>query len=240
MRYCGGLRIDHAMGLMRLWLVPHGAPPSEGAYVACPFDDLLRLLALESYRNGAIVIGEDLGTVPPGFRRRCRDAGIAGMDVLWFQRDGTHFLSPGEWRDDAVAMTTTHDLPTVAGWWQGADLDLRRDLGLAHETEVAQRQADRASLWQAFTAAGSTRDSPPPVDQAAAAVDTAVAYVARTSSPLTLLPIEDAMGLIEQPNLPGTTDEQPNWRRRLDLPASELLRQPAASCRVDLLARRKR
>jgi 4-alpha-glucanotransferase len=239
MRSCGGLRIDHAMGLMRLWLVPHGASPSEGAYLAFPFDDLLRLLALESHRNGAIVIGEDLGTVPPGFRRRCRDAGIAGMDVLWFQRDGTRYLPPGEWRDDAAAMTTTHDLPTVAGWWQGADLDLRRDLGLADETELAQRQADRASLWQAFTAANGASGSPPRVDQSAPAVDTAVAYLAKTSSPLALLPIEDVMGLVEQPNLPGTTDEHPNWRRRLDLPASELLQQPSASRRVELLGRRK-
>ena len=94
MRCCGGLRIDHAMGLMRLWLVPRDGSPTEGAYLAYPFDDLLRLLALESHRNGSIVIGEDLGTVPPEFKRRSRDAGIAGMDVLWFQRDGQHFLPP--------------------------------------------------------------------------------------------------------------------------------------------------
>jgi 4-alpha-glucanotransferase len=235
MRYCGGLRIDHAMGLMRLWLVPHGASPSEGAYLAFPFDDLLRLLALESHRNGTIVIGEDLGTVPPGFRRRCRNAGIAGMDVLWFQRDGTRFLPPGEWRDDAVAMTTTHDLPTVAGWWQGADLDLRRDLGMVGAAERGQRKSDRAALWQAFTAASSATGRSPPVDKPAPAVDAAVAYVSKTESPLALLPIEDVMGLVEQPNVPGTTNEHPNWRRRLDPPTCDLLQQPVTKRRLELL-----
>src|SRR5439155_6213161 len=128
---------------------------------------LLRLLALESHRNGAIVIGEDLGTVAPAFRHRCRAAGIAGMDVLWLQRDGKRIVPPDEWRADAVAMTTTHDLPAVAGWWQGADLDLRRGLGRVGAAEHAQREADRASLWRTFTAANSASGSPPPVDQTA-------------------------------------------------------------------------
>ena len=106
---------------MRLWLVPHGAPASEGAYLAYPLDDLLRLLALESHRHSAIVIGEDLGTVPPGFRARCARAGIAGMDVLWFERKRGRL--PGADATGAAMrsrMTTTHDLPTVAGWWRGA------------------------------------------------------------------------------------------------------------------------
>ena len=240
MRYCGGLRIDHAMGLMRLWLVPRGASPSEGAYLTYPFDDLLRLLALESHRHGAIVIGEDLGTVAPVFRRRCRAAGIAGMDVLWFQREGECFLAPGEWRADAVAMTTTHDLPTVAGWWQGADLDLRRDLGMVGAAEHAQREADRASLWQAFTAASSGTGPPPLADQTAPVVDAAVDYVSKTESPLALVPIEDVMGLVEQPNVPGTTNEHPNWRRRLKPPTRDLLQQPVAKRRLELLGSRRK
>ena len=239
MRCCGGVRIDHAMGLMRLWLVPRGGSPAEGAYLAYPFDDLLRLLALESHRNNTVVIGEDLGTVPPEFQRRASGAGIAGMDVLWFQRDGKRFLAPGEWRADAVAMTTTHDLPTVAGWWRGADLDLRQTLGRTSTGEAEQRQADRASLWRAVTAAGITADPAPPTDQTAPAVDAAIDFVASTPSPLALVPIEDVLGSVEQPNLPGTIDQHPNWRRRLATPAQELLQQPVTRRRLESLQRRR-
>src|SRR5262249_52666625 len=126
LRHAGGVRIDHAMGLMRLWLVPQGVPATEGAYLSYPMDDLTRLLALESFRHHAVIIGEDLGTVPPDFRRHCRTLGMAGMDILMFARAGKNFLPPGRWRADAVGMTSTHDLPTIAGWWQGADIELRR------------------------------------------------------------------------------------------------------------------
>ena len=128
------------MGLMRLWLIPRGAPPREGAYLAYPVEDLLRLLALELHRHRAVVIGEDLGTVPPGFRARLRRAGIAGMDVLWFERTRLSFKKPSRWRADAVAMTTTHDLPTVAGWWSGEDIRTRRALGLGRRRD---RRASR-------------------------------------------------------------------------------------------------
>jgi len=239
MRCTGGLRIDHAMGLMRLWLVPWNCPPSDGAYLAYPLDDLLRLLALESHRNRAVVIGEDLGTVPPEFRRRCRDAGIAGMDVLWFRRDGSRFLPPDEWRNDAVAMTTTHDLPTVAGWWRGADLELRGALGLAGVSETAQRQADRAALWHAFTESGIATGSAPTADRPAPAVDAAIGFVAKTPAPLALVPIEDVLGSAEQPNLPGTIDEHPNWRRRLTAPADDLLQLRAVKRRLELLRDRQ-
>jgi 4-alpha-glucanotransferase len=239
MRCAGGLRIDHAMGLKRLWLVPRDSPPSEGAYLTYPLDDLLRLLALESHRHRAVVIGEDLGTVPPEFRRRCRDAGIAGMDVLWFQRDGYRFLPPDRWRHDAVALTTTHDLPTAAGWWRGADLELRDPLGLAGASETGQRQADRAALWQAFTDANVASGPAPALGQSAAAVDAAIGFVAKTPAPLALVPLEDVLGSAEQPNLPGTIDQHPNWRRRLAAPAEELLQRPAERRRLDLLRHRR-
>ena len=216
LRHAGGVRIDHAMGLTRLWLIPDGADASQGAYVSYPVDDLLRLLALESHRHRAIVIGEDLGTVPPAFRRRCKKAGIAGMDVLWFQRHGAGYLPPARWRDDAVAMTTTHDLPTVAGWWQ-------------------DKASDRGSLWDAFVSAGVATGSPPAPDDAAPAVDAAVAFVAETPTPLTLIPLEDIVGTPDQPNVPGTLDEHPNWRHRFDLPADKLLDQPAAERRTALI-----
>jgi 4-alpha-glucanotransferase len=221
LRHAGGVRIDHAMGLMRLWLIPDGAGAADGAYLSYPLDDLLRLLALESHRHRAIVIGEDLGTVPPEFRRRCRKAGIAGMDVLWFQRDGVKFLAPQKWRPDAVAMTTTHDLPTAAGWWKQST------------------DADRAALWNAFQAAGVTQESAPPPDAPAPAVDAAIAFVAEAPTPLALIPLEDIVGTTEQPNVPGTLDGHPNWRHRFDLPAEELLAQPDAARRLAGLRERR-
>jgi 4-alpha-glucanotransferase len=235
LRHAGGVRIDHAMGLKRLWLVPEGASPAEGAYLAYPLDDLMRLLALESHRHRAVVIGEDLGTVPPDFRQRCREIGLAGMDVLWFQRDGRRFQAPEQWRDDAVAMTSTHDLPTVAGWWQGADLDLRRGLGLVKEGDSSERDEDRRALWRTFVKAKVARGGPPAPTQTASVVDAAMGFVARAPDPLALVPLEDIIGTVEQPNLPGTVGEHPNWRRRFARPAAELLDEPAAARRLDIL-----
>jgi 4-alpha-glucanotransferase len=242
LRHAGGVRIDHAMGLMRLWLIPHGASPADGAYLNYPLDDLLRLVALESHRHRAIVVGEDLGTVPPEFRERMAAAGIAGMDVLWFQRDRNRYLPPSKWRSDAVAMTSTHDLPTVAGWWSGADIGTRERLGLVANAEEAraQRGADRTALWKAFRTAKVAGDAPPAPENAELAVDSAVAFVAKAAAPLALIPVEDVLGLTEQPNLPGTIDEHPNWRRRYDPPASELLDAPPARQRVRALRERRR
>ena len=127
LRHAGGVRIDHATGLMRLWVVPRGAEASEGAYLSYPLEDLLRLIALESRRQKAIVIGEDLGTVPAGFRERLAAAGIYGMSVLWFERKRTAFVPPRSWPTNVAAMTSTHDLPTVAGWWRGRDLEVRKN-----------------------------------------------------------------------------------------------------------------
>lgn len=235
LRHAGGVRIDHAMGLMRLWLVPQDAPATDGAYLSYPVDDLMRLLALESHRHRAVIIGEDLGTVPPDFRRRCRALGMAGMDILWFTRAGKGFLAPARWRDDAIAMTSTHDLPTVAGWWQGTDLELRRALDPVEENEIKARSRDRTALWQAFHKARVATAASPPAEQPARVADAAIAFVAATPSPLALIPLEDIVGTTDQPNLPGTIDEHPNWRRRFRQPADTLLQEPAAARRVQLL-----
>ena len=239
MRAAGGVRIDHAMGLTRLWLVPRGASPAKGAYLSYPLDDLLRLIALESHRHRAIVIGEDLGTVQPEFRARMAQIGIAGMDVLWFQRDGRKFMPPEKWRRDAVAMTSTHDLPTVAGWWSGTDIATRAKLGLTDERrETKERDKDRRAMWRALQKAGVAPKNEPPPSQPAPAVDAAIAFTAQSPSPLALIPIEDVLGLSEQPNVPGTIDEHPNWRRRLDRPAAELLDQPQLRARLKTLRER--
>jgi 4-alpha-glucanotransferase len=240
MRNAGGVRIDHVMGLSRLWLVPQGAAPSEGAYLAYPLDDMLRLIALESQRHRAVVIGEDLGTVQAKFRERLAGVGIAGMDVLWFQRDGDAFLRPAQWRHDAVAMTSTHDLPTVAGWWSGADIATRATLGLAEEqAEAKVRKRDRARLWKAFAHEGLAGKRAPSPEQPAPAVDAALTFTARSPAAMALIPIEDVLGLTEQPNLPGTIDEHPNWRRRLAQPAAQLLDDPQVRARLKTLRGRR-
>jgi 4-alpha-glucanotransferase len=225
MRYSGGLRIDHAMGLMRLWVVPDGAEASDGAYLSYPLDDLLRLTALESLRFGGVVVGEDLGTVPAGFRERLSGSGIAGMRVLWFERDQKGFVAPSTWPGQDAAMTSTHDLATVAGWWKGADIAVREKLGLTHggAKERAARKKDRKALWSAFRSAGADASAQPPADDAARVVDAAVRFIARTPSKLALLPMEDALALRDQPNLPGTIDEYPNWRRRYPIDAANML-----------------
>ena len=239
MRHAGGVRIDHAMGLARLWLVPRGATPAEGAYLTYPLDELLHLISLESYRNRAIVIGEDLGTVEPQFRQSMSRAGIAGIDVLWFQREDNDFLPPARWRRDAVAMTSTHDLPTVAGWWSGADVKTRAKLGIVDEKrEIKERAQDRRALWDACRKAGVAQGAPPLPDEPARAVDSAIAFTARSPANLALIPMEDILGLAEQPNLPGTVDEYPNWRRRLDRPITELLDQPQVRARLKTLRER--
>ena len=244
LRNTGGVRMDHAMGLTRLWLIPHGADPADGAYLTYPLTDLLRLLALESQRHAAIVVGEDLGTVPAGFRETLDNAGIHGMRVLWFERDGHAFRAPDRWDRSAVAMTSTHDLPTVAGWWHGRDIATRAGCGRlgvgVHEAEAtAERDGDRHELWQALTQSGAAGGDAPAPDNAQPLVDAALAFVTATPSPLCLPPIEDVLGIEEQPNLPGTIDEHPNWRRRLHAEAATLLDEAHATQRVAQLARRR-
>jgi 4-alpha-glucanotransferase len=241
LRNAGGVRIDHAMGLARLWLIPHGADAADGAYLTYPLSDLLRLLSLESQRHHAIVVGEDLGTVPSGFRETLETAGLHGMRVLWFERDGHAFKPPGAWDTSAVAMTSTHDLPTIAGWWHGSDIAARAACGRlgvgVNEADVAaERTTERNSLWDAFVATGVAEGEVPSPNDTQSVVDAALEFVAATPSPLCLPPLEDLIGIEEQPNLPGTIDQHPNWRRRLAPEARSLFDDPRAGERVERLA----
>ncbi|MGF7148074.1 4-alpha-glucanotransferase [Sphingomonas zeicaulis] len=235
MRHMGGLRIDHALGLRRLWVVPTGASPLDGAYLRFPEQDLLRLIALESQRNQAMVIGEDLGVVPPGFRDMIAERGLLGMRVLPFERDGKgRFTASSSWDADAVAMTSTHDLPPIAGWWRERDIDWRAQLGAAGDrnAEREDRARDRADLWRACVEAGAGEGAEPAADEPARAVDAAIAFAAAAPSAVLVVPVEDVFGLDEAPNLPGTVDEHPNWRRRLPADADTLFAQPDVAARI--------
>lgn len=240
MRHAGGIRIDHAMGMMRLWVIPNGAPSGKGVYLTCPFDDLLRLLILESVRNQSIVIAEDLGTVPPGFRGRIAQAGLLGMRVLFFERDRDGpFKAPSKWDRETCALSTTHDLPTLAGWWRARDLAWRAKISNGFDADSARksRERDRERLWRALTQSRCAKGPKPPEVEKQVVVDSAIAFIGRTASKLAIVPIEDIAGEIEQPNLPGTVEEHPNWCRRL--PSGNGLGTARARRRLGLIARER-
>ena len=228
MRHAGALRIDHVMGLSRLFWVPDGGRAVDGAYVTYPLDDLLGVLALESQRARCIVVGEDLGTVPEGLRERLAAADVLSYRVLWFERDAEGFRAPLRYPVKAAACVSTHDLPTIAGWWSGADIDEKASLGLltrdAATAERAARAADRHSL--ALALASDAPPGEPRIDAAAphdATITAAVhRYVAATPSEFVLIQADDLAGETIAQNLPGTDRERPNWRRKTSVVAARL------------------
>ena len=230
--HAGGIRIDHALGLDRLWVMPEGAAASDGAYLTMPGTHLKRIVAIEAHRAGAIVIAEDLGTVPPGFRDDLSARGMLGMRVLPFERDKAgDFTPPASWDADTVAMTGTHDTPTLAGWWTGRDIAWRRTFASVPDDADAVRAGERASLWEAVGGAGGPPADPP--------LDTILAAVARAPAPLLIVPVEDLLGMDEAPNIPGTVDEHPNWRRRLPAATDALLTDPAVVRRTAMLTQKR-
>jgi 4-alpha-glucanotransferase len=212
----GALRIDHAMGLARMWLIPRGFPATDGAYVRYPLRCVLERLAEVSHAQETLVIGEDLGVVPEGFRQLMSDNNIHSYKVLLTERDAGGFADPKEWPVDALACFATHDMPTFAGWWRGTDLAVRRDLGLlsaaefeaacVYRTEEKKMLGERLDTWDG--------NEGPSVGVHAA--------IASSPCRLAILQIEDALGVIEQANIPGTTLEHPNWRRRLPVALEDL------------------
>jgi len=247
MRHAGALRIDHVMGLARLFWIPDGAGAAEGAYVGYPLDDLLGVLAQESVRAQCAIIGEDLGTVPEGFRERLGAADVLSYQPLWFQRDDSAFRAPDRYAAKALACISTHDLPTVRGWWNGADIDEVQALHLiddaAAETARAQRQSDREALAVAVVAAGSA--APGVVDPQRrhdAAITQAIhRFVGAAPSALVLVQADDLAEESIALNLPGTDRERPNWRRRIGVAAAELWRTACgAAATADFAASRAR
>jgi 4-alpha-glucanotransferase len=231
--HAGGVRIDHALGLQRMWLVPEGESPVNGVYLAFPFDDMMNLISLEAWRHDAVVIGENLGTVPEGFDARIARAGMLGMSVLWFERDEDGAFKPAAaWSADNVAMSTTHDLPTIAGWWVARDIDWRAKLDMLGEvdedTQRAERERDKLALWQVLKPGSADLPEEAPIAEV-------LALLAQTAAPLVIVPIEDVLGVVEQPNLPATLDTHPNWRQRLDTPVAQLFADPSVARRLALL-----
>jgi 4-alpha-glucanotransferase len=223
LRHAGGLRIDHVLGLFRLWWVPGGNDPARGAYVRYPTDELLEIVALESHRANAVIIGEDLGTVPAGVRRELRRRNVLSTRLAFFER-----TPPSRYPRQAFAGVTTHDLPTIAGTLSGSDLEDQRAAGLRPDPAALDLLRRRLRV-----AAGVDRDTD--FDELSVALHR---RLAASPAMLVAATLEDALGVEERPNLPGTTSSRPaNWSRALPLSLEELSSVPAVGRLAEALRR---
>lgn len=229
MRYYGALRLDHVMSLFRLWWVAQRASPTEGAYVHYPLHELLTVLSLESTRANCLVVGEDLGVVPDEMRRAMPEFGLYHYKVLLFEKQDGRFKRPEHYVRRALATATTHDMPTLRSYWEGRDIELRRQLRLypdeAMAAEVArEREQDRGALLEVLRELNLAPENPSHT-QAPFTAELAQAvhlYLARSNSALAALQIEDLIGMIDPVNVPGTHEEYPNWQRKLTVDLEEI------------------
>lgn len=237
LRYGGAIRIDHVMALFRLFWIPRGLPASKGTYVHYPAEDLLAILALESTRAKTLVIGEDLGTVPDWVRDRLGTAGVLSYRVFYFERTGSGaWKPPGSYPAQSLAVVTTHDLPTLGGYWEGTDIETRAKLGLfpseqARIAMLAERQVEKSWMLAALKSESLLPSgvSDDPAQTPAMTTELAEAihqYLARTPAWMVLANVEDVIGTRAQANLPGTVDQHPNWCRKLSATVDELVRDP--------------
>ncbi len=215
LRDAGGLRFDHVMGLFRLFWIPAGGSPRDGTYVRYPASDLLDILALESHRAGAFIVGEDLGTVEEATRIELEARQILSYRLLYFEPTPP---GNGEWRRRAMAAATTHDLPTIAGLWTGSDAQARRDLGLTINEEAEAGLRAKVKAWT-----GADDNLPP-----AQVVDRVYRLLGDAPCALVTATLDDALTVEERPNVPGTVDEWPNWRLALPAPLEDLEHAPLA------------
>jgi len=231
MQNAGALRLDHVMGLLRLFRIPSGASAAHGRYVAYPFEELLAIARAASEAEQCLIVGEDLGNVPAGFRDRMEAERIFSYRVLLFEREGDGtFRAPERYPEFALATATTHDVPTLVGWAIGRDIDTQARIGLtsSEDTELAHntRRVDVSRLLEALEKAGELDHATFErihrcVDERRtdmrcfdAFVRAAYRYLARSPARLVLVALDDALGELDQVNLPGTDNEYPNWRRK--------------------------
>ena len=213
MRYAGAIRLDHVLGLKRLYLVPDGFAADNGVYVQMPFEALLAATALESVAHRCVVIGEDLGTVPEGFREQIADWGIWSYQVMMFERDDQgKFCGIDHYAPNALVTFNTHDLSTYAGWRSFSDLARKRSLGIDPGESDDARWHALAMLTDVLRHHGIDRHD----------LNAVVGFLARTKSRLLAISLEDLLGVIDQPNIPGTVNEHPNWRQRLPFAIDEI------------------
>lgn len=221
LRHSAGLRIDHVMGLFRLYWIPRGSAPAEGTYVAYPYRDLLNIVALESHRSGAFIVGEDLGTVEDLVREEMLKRNMLSYRLLWFEEE-----PPANYPERALAAVANHDVPTIAGLWSGADIEAQERAGVEVNEDGLQAQLLKLREWLGV-------DATAPVEEVIAG---AYRLLAEAPSAIVLATFEDVLGVEERPNIPGTTDERPNWSIPLPLALEEIERHPLVLRVVELLA----
>lgn len=213
MRYAGAIRLDHVLGLKRLYLVPRGFRADNGAYVQMPFEALLAVTALESAAHACVVIGEDLGTVPPGFREQMNDWGIWSYQVMMFECDEHgRFRGIDHYSANALVTFNTHDLASYAGWRSFSDLKLKRSLGIDPGESDEARWHALGMLDEALRGCGIGGHD----------LYSVVSFLARTRSRLLAISLEDLLGVVDQPNIPGTVNEHPNWRQRVPVAVDQI------------------
>jgi 4-alpha-glucanotransferase len=238
MRHCGAVRIDHALGLFRLFWIPKGMHASKGVYLNYPYEHLLGIIALESWRNKTMVIAEDLGTVGDNVKEVLQNCRMLSYKLLYFERryPDPAFKTPDEYAETALCAVTTHDLPTLYGWWSGHDIEVKKNLGIyqnetAYESDVLSRRRDKRLLMQALKMQGLISDLPVAslenddefgfemTEDICLAV---YAYLAKTRCKLIAVSLDDISGALDQQNMPGITDGYPSWMRKAAITLEDL------------------
>jgi 4-alpha-glucanotransferase len=238
MQHMGALRIDHALGLFRLFWIPKGIHPCDGAYVGCKAEELIRIIALESVRNRTLVIGEDLGTITDEARQTLQRFGILSYRLFYFERNypDPSFIPPERYPAMALSAINTHDLPTLYGYWSGRDLDVKKQLGIisdepAYAQQKSDRERDRKLLLKALEMRGILRSCTPGDPSSIPAMTPELCsavyqYLSVSPAKLVLVSLDDVIGTIDQQNLPGTVSEYPNWMQKTPLSLEEIIADP--------------
>jgi len=227
MRNCGALRLDHVMALFRQWWVPRGLKSAEGGYVHYPLEELLGVVALESQRQQCLVVGEDLGVVPDEIRRALPQFGVYHYKVSMFEQKNGEFVAPADYVRHALATVTTHDLPTLHGWWSGHDIDLWEKLGFHPDAGVtaqarAERTEARERLLRALRREGLWPEEEGVPEYSARLSRAVHVFLARSNAALVTVQLEDMIGMLEPVNVPGTSSEYSNWTRRMTATTAEV------------------
>ncbi len=233
MKHMGALRIDHVLGMFRLYWIPKGKPASDGAYVQYPYQDLLRIIALESVRNKTMIIGEDLGTVGENVREELKKFKMLSYKVFYFERNYPEpsFTLPEDYPEMALCTVTTHDLPTIYGWWAGRDIEVKKELSIypdddAYQRDIVNRQRDKELLLNALAAQGILEPSvlsPEPLKMTPELCLAIYKYLSMTPCKMLQVNLDDILGAVDQQNMPGTVDEHPNWRQKTAINLEDIL-----------------
>lgn len=233
MKHFGALRIDHALGMFRQFWIPKGMTASDGAYVKQPAEDLIRIIALESIRNKTIVIAEDLGTIGENVRETLLKFNMFSYRLLYFERNypDLSFLIPERYPEIALCAVTTHDLPTLYGWWIGRDIDIKTRLGIfadegEHQKHTHSRERDKELLLNALESQNIIQTSTVSHQLSAMSQELCLAvyeYLARTPCKLLSVSLDDVIGTLDQQNMPGITDSYPSWMQKTPITLEQIL-----------------